>query len=53
MIEAVGSKVLKLVRTHIGPIGIGDLRIGAWRELTAEEVRAICGTGKRSENRSG
>ena len=25
MLEAVGSKVLKLVRTAIGPIRIGDL----------------------------
>src|SRR5450759_2106110 len=28
MIEAVGSKVLKLVRTAIGPIAIGSLEIG-------------------------
>src|SRR5262249_29975847 len=38
MIEAIGSKVLKLVRTAIGPIRIGDLPIGKWRTLTAEEV---------------
>lgn len=41
MIEAVGSKVLKLVRVAIGPIRIGDLPIGKWRKLTASEVRAI------------
>jgi 23S rRNA pseudouridine2605 synthase len=41
MIEAVGSKVLKLVRTAIGPIRIGDLPIGKWRKLTADEVRAL------------
>ena len=41
MIEAVGSKVLKLVRTAIGPIRIGDLPIGKWRELTVEELRAL------------
>jgi 23S rRNA pseudouridine2605 synthase len=38
MIEAIGSKVLKLVRTGIGPIQIGDLRIGTWRKLRPEEV---------------
>src|SRR5437762_369968 len=38
MIEAVGSKVLKLVRTAIGPIRIGELQIGTWRNLTAQEV---------------
>jgi len=41
MLEAVGSKVLKLVRTHIGPIAIGDLQIGKYRELRPEEVRAL------------
>ncbi len=44
MLEAVGSKVLKLVRTAIGPIRIGDLPIGTWRPLTPEEVRALGGT---------
>ena len=43
MIEAVGSKVLKLVRTAIGPIRIGELPIGKWRRLTAEEVRELAG----------
>jgi 23S rRNA pseudouridine2605 synthase len=41
MIEAVGSRVLKLVRTAIGTIRIGDLQIGKWRNLTAEEVREL------------
>ncbi len=43
MLEAVDSKVLKLVRTAIGEIRIGDLAIGRWRDLTAEEVRALGG----------
>lgn len=47
MLEAVGSKVLKLVRTAIGPIRLGDLQIGKWRELTAEEVAALGGGGMR------
>ena len=47
MIEAVGSKVLKLVRTAIGPIRIGELPIGKWRELTPEEVRALVNEPKR------
>jgi 23S rRNA pseudouridine2605 synthase len=45
MIEAAGSKVLKLVRTAIGPIRIGELPIGKWRRLTAEEVGALRGAG--------
>jgi 23S rRNA pseudouridine2605 synthase len=46
MIEALDSKVLKLVRVAIGPIRIGDLQIGKWRHLTAEERRAL-GVGKK------
>jgi 23S rRNA pseudouridine2605 synthase len=41
MLEAVGSKVLKLVRTAIGPIRIGDLQIGKWRALTEAELRTL------------
>lgn len=43
MIEAVGSKVLELVRTHIGPIDAGDLKAGEWRELRAEEAVKLGG----------
>jgi 23S rRNA pseudouridine2605 synthase len=41
MIEAVGSRVLKLVRTAIGPVRIGDLLIGKHRPLTEEEIRQL------------
>jgi 23S rRNA pseudouridine2605 synthase len=43
MVEAIGSKVLKLVRTGIGGLRIGDLQIGKHRELTAAEVRGLFG----------
>jgi pseudouridine synthase len=43
MIDALGSRVLKLVRIAIGPIRIGDLQIGKWRPLTEAEVRALSG----------
>jgi 23S rRNA pseudouridine2605 synthase len=43
MIEALGSKVLKLVRTAIGPIRIDDLPIGKWRPLTLAEIRLLGG----------
>jgi pseudouridine synthase len=48
MIEAAGSKVLKLVRTAIGPIEIGDLKIGSWRELEPAEVARLSGPPNRS-----
>jgi pseudouridine synthase len=41
MIEAIGSKVLKLVRTEIGGVRIGDLPIGKYRELTPDEVKML------------
>lgn len=41
MVEALGAKVLKLVRTAIGPIQIGGLAIGSFRELTPEERRLL------------
>jgi 23S rRNA pseudouridine2605 synthase len=41
MMEAIGSKVLKLVRTAIGGLRIGDLPIGRYRELTPAEVTLL------------
>jgi pseudouridine synthase len=41
MIEAIGSKVLKLVRIAIGTLRIGDLPIGQYRELTLAEITLL------------
>ncbi len=41
MLEAVDSKVTKLVRTAIGDVRIGDLEVGKWRKLTDDEVRQL------------
>lgn len=41
MVEAIGSKVLKLVRVRIGEIRIGTLKIGTWRELTRGEIHSL------------
>ncbi len=41
MIEAVGFKVLKLVRTHVGPLTLDGLEVGKWRALTSAEIVAI------------
>lgn len=51
MLEAIGSKVLKLVRTRLGPLTLEGLTIGRWRELTDEEVRKLSST-KRKANRA-
>jgi pseudouridine synthase len=41
MIEAVGFKVLKLVRTRIGPLTLEGLEVGKWRELRRAEIAAL------------
>ncbi len=41
MCEAVGLEVARLRRTAIGPIKLGMLKPGTYRELTAEELRAL------------
>lgn len=41
MCEAVGLEVARLRRTSIGPIKLGMLKPGTWRDLTPEELRAI------------
>jgi pseudouridine synthase len=41
MIEAVGFKVLKLVRTHIGPLSLEGLRVGQWRDLSSSELASL------------
>lgn len=41
MVETLGAKVLKLVRTRIGTIQIGDLQVGKYRTLTDREVRDL------------
>lgn len=41
MCEAVGHPVQRLVRTRIGPLTDRKLKPGAWRALTADEVRAL------------
>jgi 23S rRNA pseudouridine2605 synthase len=43
MVESLDAKVLKLVRTAIGPVRIGDLQIGKTRALNDDEVRALRG----------
>jgi 16S rRNA U516 pseudouridylate synthase RsuA-like enzyme len=41
MLEAVGFKALKLVRTRIGAIGLEGLEVGKWRALTGVELNML------------
>jgi 23S rRNA pseudouridine2605 synthase len=53
MLEAVGHPVQKLKRTKFGSISDRKLAVGAWRELTAAEVTALRGSGKRDDSGPG
>lgn len=44
MTAAVGHPALRLVRVAIGPISLGSLAPGVWRELTSSEVQSIQGS---------
>lgn len=41
MTAAVGHPTLRLVRIAIGPVALGDLQPGQWRELSRAEVEAL------------
>ncbi len=47
MIEAVGFKVLKLVRTRIGSLSPEGLEVGKWRELKPSEIVALRGARRK------
>ena len=48
MVEALDAKVLKLVRTRIGLIEIGDLEIGKYRNLAPPELAVLRKPGRSS-----
>ena len=41
LLQALEVGVLRLVRVAIGPLVLGDLAKGAWRELTTEEIASL------------
>jgi 23S rRNA pseudouridine2457 synthase len=41
MTAAVGHPTLRLVRVAIGPIDLGGLRSGEWRDLSSDEIARI------------
>jgi pseudouridine synthase len=46
MCDAIGHPVRTLKRIRIGPIADGRLKLGAYRELTADEVRKLKKAGR-------
>jgi 23S rRNA pseudouridine2457 synthase len=41
MTAAIGHPTLRLIRIAIGPIELGDLQPGRWRDVTAQELKQI------------
>jgi pseudouridine synthase len=48
MIEAVGARVVELSRVRIGSIELGALPLGAWRDLTSDEVASLAPVRRRA-----
>lgn len=49
--EKIGNPVIKLTRTHIGPVPLGDLKPGDFRELSEAEVQQLREEGAEPEPR--
>jgi 23S rRNA pseudouridine2457 synthase len=49
MTAAVGHPTVRLVRIAIGPVRLGDLKLGEWRDLAKNEIEAI---GRTSDQRA-
>jgi 23S rRNA pseudouridine2605 synthase len=49
MFEATAHPVISLVRLRFGPLSLGDLRPGTWREATDKELGALRGISSLAE----
>jgi 23S rRNA pseudouridine2605 synthase len=52
LLEALGVRVLRLIRVAIGPLQLGTLAKGAFRPLAKPEARALATTGRPPDNGS-
>jgi 23S rRNA pseudouridine2605 synthase/16S rRNA pseudouridine516 synthase len=53
MFDAVGHPVQELVRRRFGPVSLGDLAVGATRDLTRAELSGLLALTQRGEPASG
>lgn len=49
MLAAVGVRIRRLQRTEFGPLRLGDLPSGGWRELTPDEIEALRELSERND----
>lgn len=52
MCDAVNLQVARLKRTAVGPLKLGMLKPGTWRELTDAEVKALKGSAAKAERKN-
>lgn len=52
MCEAVGLEVSRLRRISEGPVKLGMLKVGTWRELTKQEISALKASASKAGNRN-
>jgi 16S rRNA U516 pseudouridylate synthase RsuA-like enzyme len=50
MMNAIGHGVLKLVRIRFGPVKLGELPVGEWRDLDESEKKSLRTLAKRGES---
>lgn len=52
MCQQLGLEVARLKRIAVGPVKLGMLQPGKWRELTAEEVRVLMAEASKMKEKS-
>lgn len=53
MTAAVGHPTLRLVRMAIGPLQLGELECGQWREVSPEEMKALRVMWRQKQKKKG
>lgn len=51
MCESVGLEVIRLKRIAIGPVKLGMLQPGKWRELNADEMKKLASVRKQAKDK--
>ena len=50
MMNAIGHGVLRLVRIRFGPVKLGELPVGEWRDLDESEKNSLRTLAERGES---
>ena len=53
LLEALGRKVLRLVRVAVGPVSLGNLPKGQYRRLSGAEIKSLAKAGEGAKNEPG